>query len=114
MVPMGDRAQDEVKMREAEADRAASVGDVVGARRILEQITAVATARVEPWLKLATMCRSQGDIEAALVAVAGALRIDPLGFLPLLLKASLLDATGRSLEAGEVYGHALAQRPESI
>ena len=114
MVPMGDRAQDELKMREAEADRAASRGDAAGARQILEEITAAAPARIEPWLKLAAMCRSQGDAEAALAAVTGALRVEPLGFLPLLLKASLLDATGRRLEAGEAYGHALAQRPESI
>lgn len=111
---MGDPdAQDEVMVREAEADRAASRGDAAGARRILEEVTAAAPARVEPWLKLAAMCRSQGDPEAALAAVAGALRIDPLGFLPLLLKASLLEAAGRAIEAGEAYGHALAQRPDS-
>jgi len=112
---MSDRgAQDEVKVREAEADRAAARGDAVTARRILEEVTAASPDRVDPWLKLAAMCRSQGDPEAALSAVAGALRIDPLAFLPLLLKASLLDATGRTVEAGEAYGHALAQRPESI
>jgi hypothetical protein len=46
--------------------------------------------------------------------VSGALRVDPLGFLPLLLKANLLDAAGREAQAGEAYGHALAQRPETI
>jgi aspartyl/asparaginyl beta-hydroxylase (cupin superfamily) len=112
---MGDPgAQDEVMVREAEADRAASRGDAAGARRILEEITAASPARAEPWLKLAAMCRSQGDFEAALAAVAGALRIDPLGFLPLLLKASLLEAAGRTIEAGEAYGHALAQRPDTV
>jgi hypothetical protein len=112
---MGDPgAQDEVVVREAEADRAASRGDAARARRILEEVTAASPARVEPWLKLAAMCRSQGDFQAALAAVAGALRIDPLGFLPLLLKASLLEAAGRAIEAGEAYGHALAQRPDSV
>jgi len=112
---MGDPgAQDEVTEREAEADRAASCGDAAGARRILEDITAATPARVEPWLKLAAMCRAEGDLEAALAAVTAALRIDPLGFLPLLLKASLLEASGRANEAGETYGHALAQRPEAI
>jgi hypothetical protein len=112
---MGDAgAQDGVTEREAEADRAASRGDKAGARRILEQVTAASPERLESWLKLAAMCRAQGDVEAALAAVSGALRIDPLGFLPLLLKASLLDAAGRSGEAGEAYGHALAQRPAAI
>ena len=99
---------------EAEADRAAARGDVAAARRILEQVAAGESARPEIWLKLAAMCRSQGDIEAALAAVGGALRIDPLGFLPLLLKANLLDAAGRTNEAGETYGHALAQMPAEV
>jgi len=107
-------AQDRVEMREAEADRAAARGDAPAARLILAEITASSPGRLEPWLKLAAMCRSQGDAEAALDAVAGALRIDPLGFLPLLLKASLLDALGRTEEAGEAHGHALAQRPAAI
>jgi tetratricopeptide (TPR) repeat protein len=113
---MGDDsgAQDMARVREAEADRAAARGDRAGARLILEEVIAAAPDRAEPWLKLAAMCRAQGDTDAALDAVAGALRIDPLGFLPLLLKASLLDAAGRTAEAGETYGHALAQRPAAI
>jgi hypothetical protein len=111
---MGDPdARDEVALREAEADRAASRGDKAGARRMLEEVTAASPERLESWLKLAAMCRAQGDVDAALAAVSGALRIEPLGFLPLLLKASLLDAAGRPSEAGEAYGHALAQRPAS-
>lgn len=111
---MGDAgAQDEVREREAEADRAASRGDAAEARRILEALVSGSPDRVEPWLKLAAMCRAEGDIDAALGAVSGALRIEPLGFLPLLLKASLLEAAGRTAEAGEAYGHALAQRPAS-
>ena len=106
-------AQDEVTEREAEADRAASRGDAAGARRILEALVAASPDRVDPWLKLAAMCRAEGDLQAALAAVTGALRIEPLGFLPLLLKASLLEAAGRTAEAGEAYGHALAQRPAS-
>jgi hypothetical protein len=112
---MGERgAQDGLAEREAEADRAASRGDAAGARRILDDLTAAAPDRSETWLKLAAMCRAQGDVAAALAAVDGALRVDPLGFLPLLLKASLLDAAGRPAEAGEAYGHALAQRPEAV
>ena len=100
--------------REAEADKAAGRGDVAGARHILGALTADYPDLPGPWLKLAAMCRAEGDHRAALDAVGGALRIDPLGFLPLLLKASLFDALGRGEEAGEAYGHALAQRPETI
>jgi hypothetical protein len=107
-------AEDNMDMREAEADRAAARGDASAARRLLEDVTADAPDRTEPWLKLAAMCRAMRDFDAALAAVGGALRIDPLAFLPLLLKASLLDAAGHSAEAGEHYGFALAQRPPAI
>jgi aspartyl/asparaginyl beta-hydroxylase (cupin superfamily) len=107
-------AEDRTDTREGEADLAAARGDVATARRLLEEASASAPDRAELWLKLAAMCRAQRDIDAALGAVGGALRVDPLGFLPLLLKASLLDAAGRTGEAGEAYGHALAQRPAAI
>jgi len=99
---------------EAEADRAAGRGDAARARALLEQATIADPGRGETWLKLAAMCRAQGDLTAALAAVSGALAVDPLGFMPLLLKASLLEKTGRRDEAGETYGHALAQMPAPI
>ena len=99
---------------EAEADRAAARGDAAAARQLLDQVTAADPSRLDPWLKLAAMCRAQGDLRAALAAVSGALRVDPLNFLTLLLKARLLDALGRRDEAGEVYGYALAQRPDEV
>ena len=96
---------------EAEADRAAASGDRARARALLVRATAADPGRAEAWLKLAAMCRAEGDLAAALEAVSGALRIDPLGFLPLLLKANLLEKAGRAAEAGETYGYALAQAP---
>ncbi|HEY5723355.1 MAG TPA: aspartyl/asparaginyl beta-hydroxylase domain-containing protein [Allosphingosinicella sp.] len=99
---------------EADADRAAARGDAAEARAILERVVAAEPDRADAWLKLAAMCRMLNDPEAALSAVSGALRIDPLAFLPLLLKANLLDAVGRPAEAGETYGHALAQRPAQV
>jgi hypothetical protein len=99
---------------EAEADRAAMSGDAAGARRLLEQATALEPGRSETWLKLAAMCRATSDLEGALAAVSGALKVDPLDFVPLLLKASLLDRMGREAAAGETYGHALAQLPEAV
>ena len=99
---------------EAQADRAAGLGDVATARRLLEQVTAADPGRGEPWLKLTAMCRAQGDLDAALEAVSGALRIDPLAFLPLLLKASLLEQAGQAEAAGETYGYALAQQPATL
>jgi aspartyl/asparaginyl beta-hydroxylase (cupin superfamily) len=105
---------DSISAQEAEADRAAARGDHAGARRLLEQVTASNPDCVDPWLKLAAMCRAQRDLPRALAAVSAALRVEPLGFLPLLLKANLLEASGKTIEAGEAYGHALAQRPEHV
>jgi aspartyl/asparaginyl beta-hydroxylase (cupin superfamily) len=98
---------------EAEADRAAASGDRKGARTLLARATAADPGRTEPWLKLAAMCRAEGDLPAALEAVSGALRVEPLGFVPLLLKANLLETLGRRAEAGETYGYALAQAPDT-
>jgi len=99
---------------EAEADQAAGRGDAGAARRLLEQAVAIDANRSEAWLKLAAMCRAASDLQAALAAVSGALRVEPLGFVPLMVKASLLDAVGRGDEAGEHYGYALAQIPEQV
>lgn len=96
---------------ELQADQAAARGDAATARRLLEDASRTTPERAETWLKLAAMCRASGDVNAALDAIAGALRIDPLAFVPLLMKANLLDAAGRKAEAGEAYGNALAQRP---
>jgi hypothetical protein len=97
-----------------QADAAAARGDAAAARGLLEQVTASAPERAETWLKLAAMCRAMGDLDGALAAASGALKLDPLAFLPLLLKASLLDQAGREEEAGETYGYALAQLPEDL
>ena len=99
---------------EAEADRAAGRGDLAAARALLEQSAEIDPDRGEAWLKLASMCRALGDLPAALTAVSGALRVDPLGFLPLLLKANLLERAGKPGEAGETYGYALAQLPADV
>lgn len=99
---------------EAEADAAAGRGDAAGARVLLARALEADPERSEAWLKLAAMCRAEGDLAAALAAVSGALRVDPLGFLPLLLKANLLEKAGQEAEADETYGYALAQAPAPI
>ncbi|WP_284734583.1 aspartyl/asparaginyl beta-hydroxylase domain-containing protein [Sphingosinicella terrae] len=99
---------------EAEADRAAARGDAPTARRLLGRLTELDPDRPEPWLKLSAMCRATGDLPGALEAVSGALRVDPLGFLPLLLRANILENLGRQEEAGETYGYALAQLPATV
>ena len=108
------RRKDGAAELEALADRAAAARDSATARRLLEQATALDPGRGEAWLKLSAMCRAQRDLPAALAAISGALKLDPLAFLPLLLKGSLLEQAGQKEAAAETYGHALAQQPDEI
>ncbi|MCW3846272.1 aspartyl/asparaginyl beta-hydroxylase domain-containing protein [Sphingomonas sp. LB-2] len=96
---------------QAEADRAAAAGDVARARALLEQATGEAPDSAELWIKLAAMRRAGGDAAGALGAVHQALAAQPLDFMALLMRASLLERLGDA-GAGEAYGRAIAQRPE--
>lgn len=112
---MEGQAADALGAWEDEADRAAAAGDLANARALLERAVAgTAAGRADTWLKLAAICRGTGDVAAALAAVDGALAVEPLAFLPLLLKADLLEATGRGEEAGQHFGYALAQLPADV
>lgn len=96
---------------EAEADAAARSGRLGDARRLLEAAVEATPDRLETWLKLSAMCRGTGDLPAAMAAVSRALALDPLDLSALLMRAMLLERLGKEAEAGEAYGHALAQRP---
>src|SRR5947209_11914554 len=85
---------------EAQADRAAAAGDAAAARRLLEQVTSLDPQRGEAWLKLSAICRARGDLRAALAAISGALKLDPLAFLPLVIKANILEQAGEAEAAG--------------
>lgn len=97
--------------REREADRAAAARDFATAARLLAAIVAEAPDRGDSWIKLASIRRMTGDKHGALDAVSGALKLNPLAFVPLLMKASLLDALGDSDGAGIIYAAALFQAP---
>lgn len=97
--------------REIEADRAAGARDFAAAERLLTAVVADVPDRGEAWFKLASIRRRLGDPQGALSAISGALRLDPLGFLPLLMKASLLDQLGDNDAAGELYGAVIFHAP---
>ena len=97
--------------REAQADRAAAARDFTAAERLLASVVADTPERGETWFKLASIRRGLGDLNGALEAVSGALRLDPLAFLPLLMKATLLEQLGDRDAAGELYGAVLFHAP---
>lgn len=103
--------QDNASYLSAQADRAAASGDFRQARKLLQSAIAAERTNIDLWLKLAAICRAQGDITAALAATADALKLEPLHFIALLLNASLLERHGSS-EADEHFGRALAQMPD--
>ena len=80
-----------------EADRLAAGGDLLGAARLLARLAAAQPEDLALWLKLAGLQRAMGKTEASLVSVHRALAVQPLDFT----------------EAGEAWGHALAQRPDT-
>jgi aspartyl/asparaginyl beta-hydroxylase (cupin superfamily) len=99
--------------REAEADRAAAARDLPTAERLLAAAAHDAPIDPELWLKLAFVRRALGRIPAALEAVSRALSVNPLAFMPLMMKAVLLEQLGRDDEADEIYAAALFHAPPS-
>lgn len=79
-----------IDQREAAADRAAAARDLVTAERLLSEVARERPDHWQIWYKLAAIRRAQGNKRGALDAVSTALRSNPLAFLPLLLKATLV------------------------
>ncbi|NUR46335.1 MAG: tetratricopeptide repeat protein [Sphingomonas sp.] len=86
--------------------------DLAGAAAALEKAVLASDDDPALWMKLAGVRRATGHPSEALDAVHKALAIAPRDFTALLMRASLLQRLGRP-EAGEAWGHALAQKPSS-
>ena len=98
----------ELRILEEQADRAAAAGQLQAARSLLERAVEGAEAPVELWVKLSAMRKASGDLNGALAAIERGLALSPLDFPALLSRAVILDGL-RHPDAGEAYGHALAQ-----
>ncbi|MGE5063637.1 MAG: aspartyl/asparaginyl beta-hydroxylase domain-containing protein [Myxococcales bacterium] len=94
-----------------DADKAAAARDFAKAVSLLEEAAALSPADGALWIRIAAIRRGAGDASAALDAIHKALAIAPRDFTALLMRASLLQRLERP-EAGEAWGHALAQKPE--
>jgi len=92
-----------------EAERAAASGDLARAQTLLEQAATDAPEDVQLLLKLAAVSKAAGEPRAALAVVHQALAQEPLNFVALMLRASLLDALGE--DSGEAWSNALTRRP---
>lgn len=93
------------------AERAVATGDLRRAVMLLSEEAASRSNDAELWMKVAALHRATGNPRAALDSVHRALAVSPLDFTMLLMKASLMQRLGYP-DAGQAWGHALAQRPE--
>ena len=95
----------------SEADQAVAQGDLRKGVALLSEAAERDPTNADLWMKVAALYRATGNPQAALGAVHRALTISPLDFTMLLMKASLLQRLGDP-DAGQAWGHALAQRPD--
>jgi aspartyl/asparaginyl beta-hydroxylase (cupin superfamily) len=93
----------------ADADRALAAQDFARAAALFEE-AAKDSDDPSVLLRLAGAYRACGRPRVALDAVHRALALAPLDFTALMLRASLLDRIGDP-NAGEAWGHAIAQKP---
>lgn len=93
-----------------EADAAMGAGRLDSAAALLTQAAKVSSEDLTIWMRLAAVHRAGGKPQQALGAVDRALALNPLDFMALLMRASLLDRLGDP-SAGEAWDHALAQTP---
>jgi aspartyl/asparaginyl beta-hydroxylase (cupin superfamily) len=94
-----------------QADQAVAHGDLRRAVVLLSEAAESEPANADLWMKVAALHRATGSPGAALQAVHRALTVSPLDFTMLLMKASLMQRLGDP-EAGQAWGHALAQKPD--
>ena len=95
----------------AAAVRAMAANAPAHAKKILEDAIRVYPKSPSLRINLAAAHQALSDLPAALLAVGEALKIAPLSFSALLLKATLLERQGRDNEAALAYGDALTQAP---
>jgi len=94
-----------------QADQAVAQGDLRRAVVLLNEAAESEPTNADLWMKVAALHRATGSPGAALQAVHRALTVSPLDFTMLLMKASLMQRLGDP-EAGQAWGHALAQKPD--
>lgn len=97
----------------AEAIAAMGRRDLARAQDLLQNAVAQMPSFEAAWLNLAGVQRALKAPEAALHSVNAAIRLNPRSFMGLLIKASLLEASGDEVGAASTYGAAITVAPPS-
>ncbi len=102
---MTDRGQLEALVRSAAT--ALQAGDYAGARRLLDQVTAVARGNIQIWLMQAIAARGMADWVAAEAAADRALTADPQNIRALIVKGDARAALDEPRGATRFYDSAI-------
>ena len=104
--------KDEAVDLERQADALLRSGRLREAQQKIRASLAIEANSSVRWMKSAAIERALGDLAGALSATETALTHSPLDFMALLSRAHLLEKLGRA-DAGEAFGRALANKPET-
>ena len=109
--PPSPAAQDALRLN-SQALQAIANRRPADARQMLKRALDLDPMLLPARLNLATAQRMEGDLTGALETVDDALKIEPLAFRSLMMRASLLENIGHRRTAATAYGHALSQLPD--
>lgn len=102
---------DQVEGMNRAAMRAMAAGDMAGARTVLLEALGHDRTNIRAWLNLAVVRRQLNDLDGAFDALREVLALESRNFPALLMRATLLDRLGQTVQAATAYGIALAQAP---
>ena len=94
-------------VRYEQSRRLYAAGNLSGARALLEEAVSAAPREARYWHGLAAVLRVMVLNEEELVALDGALKIEPRDAVALLYKGAVLDRMGKRRTASRIYSNAL-------
>lgn len=97
--------------KQLQADEAFRRRDLAAAAMFMREHLALHPQDLHAWMKLAAICRAANTPVQSIEAVDRALAIDPLFYLALLMKASLVEGMQQPDAAAELYAAAIFHRP---
>ncbi len=91
--------------------RAFRGGDLAGAHAAFKRLVAINDSDLQQWINLALICQGLKDEAGEEEAIQGALRVDAMDLLALILRANLLERQGKTQKAAGAYGAVAAVSP---
>ena len=101
----------EVMQLNSQAVQAMASRQLGAARQLLLRALELDPKFLPGWMNLAATRRAEGDLAGAMAAVDAALKVDPMAFMALLMRASLFEAMGKRRKAANAYNIALGLTP---